>query len=207
MNFKDLYQKIRELDTSADEACGDTMPAPAMDKPETPEPTMNVSMNAQGMDNIEGMMKLFQKVNPDMMPSDEPAEPKMAMPPMIKLPIEKDGMDNEEPDMDDKEKEEAWDNEPDPEYDDMDAVTSGGDDLHKRKGSYPATAGGDNPRALEGKDLRGQIKEALWKALNEAKKEDVQTTEGRGRGKKKKMEDQTTTEGRGKGKGRGRGKG
>jgi hypothetical protein len=202
MNFKDLYQKIRELDTSADEACGDPMPAPAMEKPETPEPTMNVNMNAQGMDNIEGMMKLFQKVNPDMMPKDEPSEPKMAMPPMIKLPIEKDGMDNEEPEMDDKEKEEAWDNEPDPEYDDIDAVTSGGDDLHKRKGSYPATAGGDNPRALESQDLRGKIKEELWKALSEAKKQDVQTTEGRGRGKKKKMEDQTTTEGRGRGRGK-----
>src|SRR6056300_251339 len=99
MNFRDLYQKIRELDTKTDEACGDPhmdAPMPTMEKPEAPEPTMNVSMNAQGMDNIEGIMKLFQKVNPDMMPKDEPSEPKMAMPPMIKLPIEKDGVDNDE---------------------------------------------------------------------------------------------------------------
>src|SRR5210317_708435 len=107
MNFRDLYQKIRELDTKTDEACGDPhmdAPMPTMEKPETPEPTMNVSMNAQGMDNIEGIMKLFQKVNPDMSVGDKPDMPVNPMSgidaPMIKLPIEKDGVDNEEPDMD-----------------------------------------------------------------------------------------------------------
>jgi hypothetical protein len=169
MEFRDLYQKIKELDTSADEACGDTMPTPTMEKPDTPEPTMNVSMNAQGMDNIEGMMKLFQKVNPDMSIGDKPEEPKMAMPPMIKLPIEKDG----DADMGDDAEKEEWDNSPEPEYDDIDAVTSGGDDLHKRKGAYPATAGGDNPRTVEQteEELRGKIKEGLLKALEESKKQ------------------------------------
>ena len=225
MDFKELYNRIRAIDTQTDEACGDPtteMPAPAMEKPDTPEPSMNVSMNAQGMDNIEGMMKLFQKVNPDMDPANKSDMPAPAMPPMIKLPIDKDGADNEAPDFDadnddmpggeKDEKEEAWDNEPEPEYDDMDAITSGGDDLHKRKGSYPATAGGDNPRAMEStdNDLRGKIKEGLWAAL-QAQKLGVaegrgKLMAGRGRGKKAK-EDIQTTEGRGKGKGRGRGKG
>jgi len=199
MDFRELYQKIREIDTKTDEACGDPMPAPAMEQPDSPPPSMSVNLNAQGMDNIESMMKLFTKVNPDMMPSDEPSEPKMAMPPMIKLPIEKDGIDNDDegatkdqeddfhtdldklthktfgPSSDEKKmdkEEEAWNNEPDPEYDDIDAVTSGGDDLHKRKGAYPATAGGDNPRAMESEqELRGKIKEGLLKALEEAKKQ------------------------------------
>ena len=232
MDFKELYNRIRAIDTQTDEACGDPtteMPVPAMEKPDTPEPTMNVSMNAQGMDNIEGMMNLFRKVNPDMTVGDKPDMPMNPMAgidaPMIKLPLDQDGMDNEKPDFDadnddmpggekdeKDEKEEAWDNEPEPEYDDMDAITSGGDDLHKRKGSYPATAGGDNPRALESNDndLRGKIKEGLWAALQAKKDEMIEgrgkVMAGRGRGKKAK-EDIQTTEGRGKGKGRGRGKG
>lgn len=223
MDFRDLYKKIRSLDTAETSEptaeCGDMptneMPgmappmAPSMEKNDTPPPSMSVNMNAQGMDNIESMMKLFQKVNPDMMPTTDMKMPSMTSP-MIKLPTDVDGMDDEEgatkdqedefhTDLDklthktfgpssdeekmDKEKEEAWDNEPDEEYDDMSASIPSGDDLHKKKKGYPAVNGGDNPRAIESKDLRGQIKEALWKALSEAKKEDVQTTEGRGRGK------------------------
>lgn len=246
MDFKELYNRIRAIDTDTQtsEACGDPqmdMPTPGMEKADTPEPTMSVNMNAQGMDNIAGMMDLFRKVNPDMSVGDKPEMPMNPMAgmdaPMIKLPIDADGIDNEKPDMPDMdagnddmpggeedkedEKEEAWDNEPDPEYDDMDAVTSGGDDLHKRKGAYPATAGGDNPRAIESdnKDLRGKIKEGLWAAL-QAKKEEMAEGRGKskvmaGRGNSKvmagrgrgKTEDIKTTEGRGKGKGRGRGKG
>lgn len=51
--------------------------------------------------------------------------------------------------------------EPDETYiNDVSAIIPSGDDLHKEKGSYPATAGGDNPM---------KIKETLWKALNEKK--------------------------------------
>ena len=52
--------------------------------------------------------------------------------------------------------------EPDETYmNDVSASIPSGNDLHKEKGSYPATAGGDNPM---------KIKEALWKALAEKKK-------------------------------------
>jgi hypothetical protein len=52
--------------------------------------------------------------------------------------------------------------EPDETYmNDVSASIPSGNDLHKEKGSYPATAGGDNPM---------KIKEALWKALQEKKK-------------------------------------
>jgi hypothetical protein len=53
---------------------------------------MSVNLNAQGMDNIEQLMKLMTKVNPDMInPSAQPA-PTAA--PMLKLPIDMDGKDD-----------------------------------------------------------------------------------------------------------------
>ena len=65
----------------------------------------------------------------------------------------------------DDEVEEAGDyeNEPDPHYSDLSAVIPDGDDLHKQKKSHPATAGGDNPMAVEA------IKATLMAALAEKK--------------------------------------
>ena len=54
-------------------------------------------------------------------------------------------------------------NEPDEQYSDLSAVIPDGDDLHKQKKSHPATAGGDNPMAIE------NIKAALYAALTEKK--------------------------------------
>lgn len=59
--------------------------------------------------------------------------------------------------------EENYSNEPEEEYMGMDAVLPSGDDLHKSKRSYPATAGGDNPMNVE------SIKDRLHKALAEKK--------------------------------------
>jgi hypothetical protein len=54
-------------------------------------------------------------------------------------------------------------NEPDEQYSDLSAVIPDGDDLHKKKKTHPATAGGDNPMAIE------NIKAALYAALTEKK--------------------------------------
>ena len=95
MDFHQLLAKMQELDKPAveqptSEECG--MPPPGMPpmgnmgKPDTPPPSMSVNINAQGLDNIEDMMKLFQKVNPDMGPMDKPDMPPMptlGMPPSI----------------------------------------------------------------------------------------------------------------------------
>jgi hypothetical protein len=62
---------------------------------------------------------------------------------------------------------EEYDNEPEEEYMGVDAVLPSGDDLHKSKKSYPATAGGDNPMNVE------SIKARLYAALNEKKKPDA----------------------------------
>lgn len=60
--------------------------------------------------------------------------------------------------------------EPDETYmNDVSASIPHGDDLHKKKRSYPATAGGDNPMNTEDADLEEQIKSQLRAALNARK--------------------------------------
>ena len=68
---------MQELDRPATEACGDSpmpmsMPMGMPEKPDTPPPTMSINLNAQGLDNIEELMKLVKSVNPDM---DKPESP------------------------------------------------------------------------------------------------------------------------------------
>jgi hypothetical protein len=92
MDFHALLAKMQQLEATDQpaEGCGmmppaaSTMPPPGMPpKPETPPPSMSVNLNAQGMDNIESMMKLFQKVNPDMMPKTPEPMPAISMAPGI----------------------------------------------------------------------------------------------------------------------------
>jgi len=79
---------MRDLDQPTTEACGDapmpmSMP-PTMDsQPPPSHPSMSVNLNAQGMDNIESLMKLMTKVNPDMI--NQPAK-MMPMPAMTAMP-------------------------------------------------------------------------------------------------------------------------
>ena len=119
-----------------------------------PKPTMNVTMTAQGVDEIGELMKLFTKVNPDMI--NQPEKP-MDMPKIVKLPLD---LDNEK----DDDKEEAYSNEPD-EVKHSDNVHNG-DDLNKKKGTYPKVAGGDNPM----QDVREAIRAELQARLAEIKK-------------------------------------
>ena len=116
MNFQELLAKMQELDRPATEACGDSpmpmsMPMgmpPMPEKPDTPPPTMSINLNAQGLDNIEELMKLVKSVNPDM---DKPASPISAisiepmdkpmggLPPLKMLP-DMDLEPHDEPDAD-----------------------------------------------------------------------------------------------------------
>ena len=92
MNFNDLMQKMRELDQPVvqAEACGDPMPpmppmsSPMDAKPDTPPPSLSINLNAQGMDNIESIMKLMTKVNPDMI--NQPTSMPMSVPISISKP-------------------------------------------------------------------------------------------------------------------------
>ena len=94
MDFNQLMARMRELDQPTNEGgCGmDSPMVPpmssrmSMPKPDTPPPTMSINLNAQGMDNIESLMKLVTKVNPSM---DKPEMPAM-MPPSISIePMDK----------------------------------------------------------------------------------------------------------------------
>ena len=83
---------MRELDQPVvqAEACGDPMPpmspmsSPMSSKPDTPPPSLSINLNAQGMDNIESIMKLMTKVNPDMI--NQPPSMPMSLPISISKP-------------------------------------------------------------------------------------------------------------------------
>jgi hypothetical protein len=149
MNFNELMQRMRELDqpvgaqvqSTPVEECGDMPPmAPPMSspmntKPDTPPPSMSLNLNAQGLDNIESLMKLMTKVNPDMINQPKDAMPPMPgltgpgpsimsikpeLPPLKMLPLD---MDDNGPDMDDK----------GPDMDDMDDKGPDMDDMDDKK--------------------------------------------------------------------------
>lgn len=187
MDFQALLAKMQQLDqpvgeqTTNEMGCGG-MPSTPSTPPTTP-PSMSINMNAQGMENIADILKLIAKVNPDAAPKDAglpsmSAPPsimsiKPAEPPMKMLPDLSDEPENDEKtikiDMD--KKKEEWANEPDEKIADLDAAIPNGDDLHKKKGTYPKVAGGDNPmQRMEGADLRAQIRAELMQRLEEAKK-------------------------------------
>jgi peptidoglycan hydrolase-like protein with peptidoglycan-binding domain len=94
----------------------------------------------------------------------KPKEPEMGD--MIRMMAPGEAMEEE---TDDGDFQDAS-TEPDEEYaNDVSASIPSGNDLHKEKGSYPATAGGDNPMNTEDEDLEEQIKSQLRAAL-EARK-------------------------------------
>lgn len=109
MNFQELLAKMQELDRPATEACGDSpmpmsMPMGMPEKPDTPPPTMSINLNAQGLDNIEELMKLVKSVNPDMDKPESPIsaisiepmdKPMGGLPPLKMLP----DMDSDNNDM------------------------------------------------------------------------------------------------------------
>lgn len=76
MNFEKLLAKMVELDQPMGEAqiqeCPpmDAAPMPSPSIPEVSPPSMSVNLNAQGLDNIEQILKLITKVNPDAAPQD-----------------------------------------------------------------------------------------------------------------------------------------
>jgi hypothetical protein len=84
MDFNQLMQKMRDLDQPVGEAavqeCGDMMggmppmspPMGSQTQPPPAHPSMSLNLNAQGLDNIESLMKLMTRVNPDMINQKEP---------------------------------------------------------------------------------------------------------------------------------------
>lgn len=196
MDFHALVAKMQQLDrpseTTAVEGCGDPMPsmAPPMPPPDTPPPpppSMNVSLNAQGLDNIESLMNLFRKVNPDMMPKMPEPMPGLSSTPTITsitpIPLKSTDIEKDfDADNDDKiggemdfeiDKKEAWENEPDEEEKDVDYMVNklagGMNGNHK---TFPKVAAADNPMqkiSVGEQTLKDQIKQDLQRRLAEAK--------------------------------------
>lgn len=169
-------KKILESFNAVEEGCGDYS-APSMPEPE--KVTMNVSLNAQGVDAIEDLLGLMGK-------SKEPVRPMQGG---AAFDLDTDGMDDmqlkmagpkdshddmkklmaitSDPIMDDDIDTEDYDNAPDEEYRDDDYMTrdiSGG--LNRQKKQYPASVRGDNAMSVE------SIKDRLYAALNEKKGSD-----------------------------------
>jgi hypothetical protein len=92
MDFNKLLAKMGELDKPISE-CGEMMvppmspsmmpPTGAQSTPPIAPPNMTLNLNAQGMDNIENLMKLFTKVNPDMINQPADSSPTLALPPAV----------------------------------------------------------------------------------------------------------------------------
>ena len=95
MDFNQLMARMRELDQPAQAQVQEATPVaecgdPIMGQspmgmnnqmpPPPAHPSMSVNLNAQGMDNIESLMKLMTKVNPDMI--NQPMAPAMSIEPM-----------------------------------------------------------------------------------------------------------------------------
>lgn len=104
MDFNKLMQTMRELDQPVGEAkvqeCGMDSPmmggmppvAPqmgSMTQPPPAHPSMSLNLNAQGLDNIESLMKLMTRVNPDMINQKAPLN---AMPHAAEIDSDDDGM-------------------------------------------------------------------------------------------------------------------
>ena len=171
MNFQELLAKMQELDRPATEACGDSpMPMsmpPMPEKPDTPPPSMSLNLNAQGMDNIEELMKLMTKVNPDMInqpapmssisiePMDKPMGGAMGGLPPLKMLPDMDSDYDDSGDLDAHEKDHAdekpliktldQDDDGDHDMDDHDAEKKDKDEAfgNSLNGSEPEYAGID----------------------------------------------------------------
>lgn len=79
MDFNKLLAKMVELDRPVGESqvqeCGEPMMGMGQSMPNTPPhtpPSLSINLNAQGMDDIESIMKLMTKVNPDMINQKAP---------------------------------------------------------------------------------------------------------------------------------------
>ena len=176
MNFQELLAKMHELDSPATEACGDSpmpmgMPSmPSMpEKPDTPPPSMSLNLNAQGMDNIEELMKLMTKVNPDMINQPAPMssisiepmdKPLGGLPPLKMLP-DMDSKPHSEPDADNMGGPSDMDADNMPPMGDLDR--DDGDDVTKDMGDID----GDGDHDMDDHDAEKKEKdEAFGNSLN-----------------------------------------
>ena len=132
---------------------------------------VTVSITASGKDNVSDLIAMMQDAagitqmgpavtdEPTMLPAPD-GDQEMDMAAMRDMIV---GPKDDEPTED-------YANAPEPEYGDMSDVIPDGNDLNRKKKSYPATQPGDNPMAVEDdsddtSELEARIKEELKAAL------------------------------------------
>lgn len=156
LNIVSGKQEKAQLTESSIVECGDMPPAPM-----TPPVTMNVSLNAQGIDQIKDLLGLMHRAEGGMTPTP------MQMP--MALPTPKDDKLSDIvkiAGLKGPEKEESYENEPDEEYGDIEDAVPSGNDLHKSKKMYAKAQDGDNPMAVE--SIRAML-DARYKQIKEGK--------------------------------------
>lgn len=94
MNFQELLSRLNQIETQPSveaqtQECGEMpappMSSPSMSDPNTPPPSMSINLNAQGLDNIEELMKLIKAVNPEMDKPPMPSLPGMGEPSVMSI--------------------------------------------------------------------------------------------------------------------------
>jgi hypothetical protein len=159
MNFNELMQRMRDIDTNAPiaevckDGCGTKSAMMGMNPmPQQDSVTMNVSMNGSGAGGIRDLMAILKNI-------DDVKSPSLSIDPII--PMDADEIDIDEPerfDDDDmavmlKKKsgmdiipiDDDYENEPDEVYGNIDSITGTGDDLHSKGAEAPKVNGGGNP--------------------------------------------------------------
>lgn len=186
MNFKNLIQKINDLDKPKHilneseqpiEECGMMSMGPMGGMDERPT-TMSVNMNASGAEGIRELLNILQGRGDDM-PSDGPDGGSAG------ILVGMDASDNSSdmgpdgaPDMHDHgddepmqkpmlgkgpEMDEEFANTPDPSMGTVADMTQTGDDMFSKGGEAPKVNGGGNPLA---ESLRGKLTELYYQIKN-----------------------------------------
>lgn len=158
MNFNELMQRMRDLDTKPETGvaedltteCGmpgmDNMPGGMMGAPKQQDSvTMNVSMNGSGAGGIRDLMAILKNIDDvaDKGPDIDLGEPEEFGDKDMDVIVKK------QPGMDMMTIDDDYENEPDEMYSNQDAVTGTGDDLHSKGVEAPKVNGGGNPMKVK----------------------------------------------------------
>ena len=154
MDFKSLAEKLKHIDEGTEvqvDECGMMPPMAGGMPPQQDSVSMNVSMNAQGKGGIRDLMDVLKNIentvdggNVDGVISTEPQHAEIDADPEldIVMPGNPEGdADDDQVMVIDKEEDEAYDNQPDPSYQDNDymqqTLAGGADEPQKMtKGGY-----------------------------------------------------------------------
>ena len=125
MNFQDLYRKIQAIDEGKIEECG-MAPMPPRQQDNV---NMNVTMSGNGAGGIKDLLNILKNIEQSGEPHSDDA-----------VIIGNTDVDDVQAELDD-----SYENEPNTEVADIDAVTATGNDLHSKGDEAEKVNGGGNP--------------------------------------------------------------